>query len=100
MEPPHIKWYEIALVILVIAVGAFFVMRKPSQVTPSSEIRAYIKSVFSKNGNNYIVADPVSYLGGEAAIQAAMKDTGCARDHITDGNCAPSLNNGFYIQNL
>jgi len=43
--------------------------------------------------------DQVHYLNGEEAINRAIQETGCAREKISYGGCAPSLNNGFYISN-
>ncbi|NCS99516.1 hypothetical protein GW765_00885 [Candidatus Parcubacteria bacterium] len=35
--------------------------------------------------------------GGDYAIEKAIEETGCERSRIYDGDCAPSLNNNFYL---
>jgi hypothetical protein len=39
--------------------------------------------------------DKVDWLYGEEAIRAVMQDFNCARDKVED--CAPSMNNNFYV---
>lgn len=61
----------------------------------------YIKKIYKKDDTdvNLVDFDTVEWLGGEEAIEVAMKDTGCIREEIAYGNCVPSLNNNFYIRN-
>lgn len=61
----------------------------------------YIKSLYERDGGGKFMSfNNVLWLQGEEAIVTAMKDTGCPREKITDGNCAPSLNNDFYKKDL
>jgi len=59
----------------------------------------FIKKVYEKSSKRYLEIDYIQMFSGEAAIEAAMEDTGCSREKISNGDCAPSLNNGFYIRN-
>lgn len=72
-----------------------------TQPTPDYSIlpMVYIKSLYERDGGGkFMKFDNVEMLQGEEAIIAAIEDTKCPREKITDGNCAPSLNNNFYIR--
>ncbi|MGM7684341.1 hypothetical protein ACSVDA_19605 [Cytobacillus sp. Hm23] len=55
-------------------------------------ITGFITDLDSENLDKYITIDPVNYLSGEKAIQAAMDDGNVSREEVF-------LPNGFYIQN-
>jgi hypothetical protein len=42
--------------------------------------------------------DEVELLSGDKAIEAVMQDFNCSRDRVEE--CAPSMNNDFYLRNL
>jgi len=78
----------------------------PTTSTPSDQSQnpqgkqlVYLRSAAQSGLSATIEVDPIEIFSGEDAIQAAMKDTGCSKENITSGTCAPSLNNGFYIRN-
>lgn len=60
---------------------------------------AFIKRFSRDNDLPAAEVDFVQWFDGGEAIEAAMEETGCPREEITYGPCAPSLNNGFYIRN-
>lgn len=60
---------------------------------------AYIKNSSQKQDKYYLDLDYAQMYGGDEAVTVALNETGCSREKISDGNCAPSLNNGFYISN-
>jgi len=66
---------------------------------PEGKQLVYFRSAKQDGLSAIIEVDPIEIFNGEEAIQAAMKDTGCARQNVASGKCAPSLNNGFYIRN-
>lgn len=70
----------------------------PSTSTPSrGDTLVYFGSV-SQNGLSAVVeVDKIEMFNGEEATAAAMKDTGCSKEKVVE--CAPSLNNAFYIRN-
>ncbi len=45
-----------------------------------------------------VTVDPIEMFEGDAAIEVAIQDTKCGT--LKPSDCAPSLNNGFYIRNL
>ncbi len=78
----------------------------PTQPQPTSEVPkgisipiTFIKDVYDKNNTTYLAADAAEMLSGKIAETMALKETGCSREHLFDGDCAPSLNNAFYISN-
>jgi len=68
--------------------------------SPSSTISvAYIKQI-SQEGDTYKAdIDIATMYGGQKAIEVAIEETKCPIEKVFDGDCAPSLNNNFYISN-
>lgn len=56
-----------------------------------------IRSVTQNGVNALVEIDSVEFLSGDAAVAAVMEDFNCARENVSD--CAPSMNNDFYIRN-
>lgn len=71
----------------------------PSNQGVSEKAIGFIKKVYEKSDKKYLDIDYIQMFSGEAAIKAAMEDTGCSREKVSNGDCAPSLNNNFYIRN-
>lgn len=63
----------------------------PSNKVNPSKLFGYIKNVGEESGRNFVDIDEAEFLEGEAAVLAAMKDRGCAREACTPNN--------FYIRN-
>lgn len=74
----------------------------PSEETsPSSTTSvAYVQQI-SQEGDTYKAKiDIATMYGGRKAIEVAMEETKCPIGTVFNGDCAPSLNNNFYISNL
>lgn len=56
-----------------------------------------ILNMVQKNGQFYATVASSTMFGGDEAVKQAVMETGCDVDRITDGSCAPSLNNNYYI---
>ncbi len=69
-----------------------------STSTPEGRTLVYFRSVSQSGLSALVEVDEVEMLSGEQATQAAMKDTGCSKEKVVE--CAASLNNNFYIQNI
>lgn len=65
---------------------------RPRQSNTQKSLFGYIKGMGEESGKKYIEVDEAEFLEGTAAVEAAMKETGCAREA-----CAP---NNFYVRNL
>lgn len=92
---------KIILLPIIAFLAACTPMPQTSLPTPdySTLPPVYIKSLYERaGGEKFMNFDNIEMFQGEEAITAAMEDTGCPREKITDGNCAPSLNNNFYIR--
>lgn len=59
----------------------------------------FIKKIAEKTGSYTVDIDAALIFSGEDAIEIASKETGCSKQQLMDGDCAPSLNNDFYISN-
>ena len=70
------------------------------KTSETRNIIGYITDIENKNGQLYVSFDEAIWLVGEEAISTAIIETGCVRENIYNGECAPSLNNGFYISNI
>ena len=58
---------------------------------------AFIKKI-EKTEKEYRLETEFSVMTqGDAAVNLAIKETKCPKARIFDGDCAPSLNNNFYI---
>lgn len=58
----------------------------------------YFRSLKQDGFSAQVQVDPIEFFEGEAAIVAAIKDSGCRREKVF--SCVGSLNNNFYIRNL
>ncbi len=56
-----------------------------------------IMDVEQKDGQLYLTVKSARMFSGDKAQEQAIKETGCPMERIKNGDCAPSLNNGFYI---
>lgn len=66
-------------------------------VQPTEKDVYTILKVEQKKKQLYATIASSTMLSGNTALQLAIQETGCPEAKITDGECAPSLNNGFYI---
>lgn len=67
---------------------------------PSSATEGIIVMNVSQEGKIYKVEiDKATMYGGRKAIEVAMEETKCPIGKVFNGDCAPSLNNNFYISN-
>lgn len=65
-------------------------------IKPQSQMmEGYIKGV--STSPRTLEIDEIQFLSGEEAVQQVIKDTGCPREKVYE--CAPSMNNDFYISN-
>ncbi len=89
-------WWPIGIIVILTAAAVFALYGGPEKAaSPVSEL-AILLSVNPEAGT--INVDPVEWLQGEEAIQAALKAyPECSRKNIED--CAATLANNFYIQN-
>ena len=69
-----------------------------STSTPEGRTLVYFRSVSQSGLSAVVDVDQIEMFNGEQATQAAMKDTGCSKEKVVE--CAASLNNNFYIQNI
>ena len=88
----------------------------PTATQEHSKQTAYIKDISLEAGKYFLTVDYVDWLGGKAAVQAALEDGDCAIEGLSTaealtklammdansdlgefGNCTP---NGFYIRNV
>lgn len=57
----------------------------------------YFRSFKQDGPAGEVMVDPIEMFDGEEAINVAREETQCKKEEISE--CAPSLNNGFYIRN-
>ena len=88
----------------------------PAATQENGKKTTYIKRISLEAGKYYLTVDYVDWLGGKAAVQAALEDGDCAIEGLSTaaalaklamldanadlsefGNCTP---NGFYIRNV
>ncbi|MFA5820704.1 MAG: hypothetical protein WC873_01175 [Candidatus Gracilibacteria bacterium] len=67
----------------------------PSSTTPV----AYVNQIFQEGDTYKAEIDKATMYGGRKAIEVAMEETKCPIEKVFNGDCAPSLNNNFYISN-
>ncbi len=85
------------LSLFLMACSSQFIVVDEPVVEP--EIGLYqIQDIDFTDGLMDLTAKKLQWFQYEEGIEAAMEDTGCPREKITWGDCAPSLNNGFYVR--
>ncbi|MFA4891007.1 MAG: hypothetical protein WC604_01465 [Candidatus Gracilibacteria bacterium] len=68
--------------------------------SPSSTTSVAYVNQISQEGDTYKAEiDTATMYGGRKAIEVAMEETKCPIGEVFNGDCAPSLNNNFYISN-
>ncbi len=80
-------------------VNSFQLLFKDEPVVAEPQSGLYqIQNVALTDGSMNLTVKKLQWFGYEEGIEAAMEDTGCPREKITWGDCAPSLNNGVYVR--
>jgi len=61
---------------------------------------AFIKKITFQQNQYTMDVETTEMLNGDEAIAKAIAETGCSKERIFDGDCAPSLNNNFYFSKV